>query len=260
MSQSNKKKKFHIDRELRLLVYVWCFVVSLTFLLSATYAWYSVSTRVANTVTPNVMKPYHLELQNSQGIASKQISIGSLQQGEVKQIVFSVTNKENPQINQNKTAFEYALELIYTSNMALDFKVYPLSAVDVPAEGTLITQEVVQVQQDGETVEQIRTSYWAKGNTPLTGQEVSGTRHTQVGITGDEINSGTYISYENKDSNGNVINENIKLDAGEDAYATQFYVLEISWSIQSGFEKYNKETDMIYVVAKAVQPEPTVNQ
>ena len=281
MARLKKKKKLHIDKDLRIMVYVWGLVVGMMLLVSSSYAWYTLNTREAETVTPNVMKPYNLELQDATGSVSKQLSIGGLQQGEIKQIVFSVTNKENPQINKNKTAFDYALELIYTNNLALQYEIYPLISVQNPDENSLATQETVTVTEgEGEnatTVEQVVTSYWEKDATALDGEDVSGIRWSQAGLTNvvddentneneadaptaDIINRGTYISYEKKTDNlGAVLNGNMKLDAGEDAYATQYYVLEIQWSIDEGFEKYDKETDMIYVVAKAVQPEPEVN-
>lgn len=262
MSQPKKKKKLHIDSELRIFIFAWCLVMGMMLLLGATYAWYSLNSRVAETVAPNVMKPYQLRIDDSQGAAAEQISVGALQQGETKQIVFSVTNEEEPQKNQNKTAFAYALELIYTNNIALKYEVYPLHPVEVLGENTLVTEEILQIQQgEGENAtveEQVITYYWEKDASALSGKDISTTRHPEAGVMGTEINRGTYISYEKRtgDDGITILNENMVLDAGEEAYATQFYVLEIQWNITSGFEKYDKETDMIYIVAKAVQPKP----
>ncbi len=78
--------------------------------------------------------------------------------------------------------------------------------------------------------------------------------------TADIINRGTYISYEKVEADGETegavaaVDNGLELTAGADT--AQYFVLEISWNITSGFEKYDKETDMIYLLAKALQPMP----
>lgn len=251
-----KRKKIKIGKGLRLQVYAWCMVVGTMFLFGMTYAWYSLQIKEAETTVANVMKPYHLTIQNSAEAASEQLAIGSLQQGEKKQILFSVTNAEEPQVNKNKTAFEYALELIYTNNLALNYQIYQLSEVDEDGDDIIALEET---DAEGNT-----TYRYFKKEAMLSGEDVSSNRYSQVELTDtdDIVNRGTYIQYQKTtDALGAVVNDNLKLEVAEDdsevsTYATQYFVLEISWSITSGFEKYDKETDMIYIVAKAVQPKP----
>ena len=48
-------------------------------------------------------------------------------------------------------------------------------------------------------------------------------------------------------------------DADETGYDSQYFLLEIEWDVNEigNFDKYEKETDMIYILVKALQPEPT---
>lgn len=238
----NKIKKLDIVKGLRLPSYIWTVFVGITLLVGVTFAWYSLQKREAETETVNVMKPYYLNLQDPDSADTEQLSIGSLLQGKVTQIVFCVDSKEAEQINKDTTTFAYDLELVHTDNMALNYEIFPLQSTGEGESDLAITEEDV-------------TTYWKKSGSALTGSDVSATRHEQVGLTaggqdtGAIINRGTYTAYEGE-SNG------LELTVGGGAYTSQYFVLEISWSINSGFDKYEKETDMIYILAKAIQPEP----
>lgn len=260
-----------------------------------TLAWYTLQEREAETAAATVMKPYYLELRNPSETDVLQLSIGSLLQGKTKQIVFCVSSEEVQQINQDTTLFDYELELVYTDNLALKYEIYPLKKVEVSAdqstENLIITEHEVTTN---EGTEETAVIYWEKMGGALTGTDVSAERWDQAGlleassesgsteenetsgdaeteegtdagdntendadtVTQDIINRGTYISYEIQvDESGNTtVDNNLELTAGENT--AQYFVLEISWAISSGFEKYDKETDMIYLLAKALQPQP----
>ena len=286
-----RKKKFHMGKGRRLQLMAWSLVVGMVTLLGggATYAWYTLKEREAETKTATVMKPYYLELRNPNESDVLQLSIGSLLQGKTKQIVFCVSSEEAEQINQDTTVFDYALELIHTDNLALNYEIYPLQKVDVsPGDNTedlIITEHEVTTN---EGTKETAVIYWQKTAGELIGTDVSAERWEQVGLleessqsdsneedgtsaddgTGEDaetdadiatqsiINRGTYISYEvQMDENGNlIVDNNLELTAG--AYSAQYFVLEIEWKENIQYSDYVKETDMIYLLAKKLQPEP----
>lgn len=252
-SQPDKSiEKLDIVKRLRLPSYVWVTLVGITLLVGVTFAWYSLQEREAETETYNVMKPYYLNLRDPRSTDLEQLSIGSLLQGEVAQIVFCVDTKEEEQVNKDTTTFTYNLELVHTDNMVLEYEIYPLQETAEGESDLAITEEV----QTGEGETESTVTYWRKSGGTLTGSDVSATRHEQAGLTvlgrgtGDIVNRGTYIAYSGESNS-------LELTVGGGSYTSQYFVLEISWSITSGFDKYEKETDMIYVLAKAVQPEPS---
>ena len=275
--QPRKRKKLHIGKGLRLQIFAWCTVVGAVLLVGAggTFAWYSMAEKKAETNVANVCLPYNLTIKNSGEAATEQLAIGSLQQGEKKQIVFGVTNEEESQINLNKADFEYGVEVIYTNNLALNYELYQLTELSEAPEQLEDVFVFEKSVTDAEGKPSTAYHYWQKSGNALAKQDVSGVRHEQVGLIGtdntpdnieDIINRGTYLLYEKTtDDSGNVLNDNLKLevipkegDTSAEEFTTQYFVLEISWSISTGFEKYDKETDMIYIMAKAVQPKPEV--
>lgn len=262
---SKRNKKFHISKGLRSLMLAWSAIMGITAMLGAelTFAWYTLKAREAETTVANVMKPYYLSLREADGSDVLQLSIGSLLQGKTKQIVFCVSSEEAQQHNTDTAVFEYELELVHTDNLALKYELYPLVMAEVAegdsTDGLIVTEhEVTGAYGEQETM----LIYWEKTGEELAGTDVSAQRWVQAGLTedstdnGDIINSGTYISYDvsaESDDPG-FGGEGLQLTAGE--ATAQYFVLEISWSISAGFDNYDKETDMIYLVAKAVQPEP----
>jgi len=257
-----ERKKLHIEKGLRLQIYAWGIIVGIVLLIGTggTFAWYTLQEREADTETANVVKPYYLTLLNPSETDMVQLSIGSLQQGKAKQIVFCVSNKGNTQINTDNSPFEYALELIHTDNLVLNYEIYPLESAESDESGVIVAEDMV-TDNEGNTT--ITTTYWKKSGSALTGTDVSATRHEQLALTDtqDIINRGTYISYGKVEPDGNdvvAIDNNLVLDPGDEEYASAYFVMEISWNIVSGFEKYEKETDLIYILATAIQPEPEI--
>lgn len=269
------KLKLHMEKLLRdKVMFTAVLVGAVTILcMGITVAWYTHRSREADTVSAGVMKPYYLSLRNPSDTDTLQLSVGSLLQGKTKQIVFCVSSQEEAQVNGDTSSFEYALELIHTDNLALNYEIYPLEKAESGESGIIVAEDIITA--DGETTT-IETTYWKKTAsngvaTPLQGTDVSEERWEQTGLSDAAeldpdaaekgiINRGTYISYGKTEEEGEeAVDNGLALDPGEGTYAAQYFVLEISWNIVSGFEKYDKETDMIYIVAKAVQPEPEKN-
>lgn len=239
-----KKKKNFIGRGIRVQVLGVISIVGILLLFGITFAWYSVVKREADSKSAEVMEPYHLTLLNPSETDVLQLSVGSLLPGRTKQIVFCVSNKENEdKINMGGTDFDYSMELIYTENLAVNYKIYELTKSDAE-NGSIVTEDTNQL------------FYWnvKAPNVPLAGTDVSAERHTEVGLGGTEINRGTYIQYTSNES----IDFHLSSGADGAGYESQYFLLEIEWDEAAGnsFEKYEKETDMIYILVKALQPEP----
>lgn len=219
-------------------------------LLGVSFAWFSLVERSAESDATDVMAPYYLTLLNPSETSALQLSVGSLMPGKTKQILFCVSNKsneENELINMGGADFDYSMELIHTDNLALDYTLYALEATTEAnaTEYTLVAEDVTMV--DGEPVTVL--TYWNKGEM-FEGVDVSEDRHEEIGLSEEEINKGTYISYASADFH-------LK-DDEESGYDSQYFLMEIAWQDEatSNFEKYDKETDMIYLLVKALLPEP----
>lgn len=260
-SAVNEKEELHNKKQgkkgTKLQIMAWMLVgtvlMLVTMLIGGSYAWYSVKIRETESKTVDIMKPYYLTLLNPSETDSLQLAVGSLMPGKKKQVVFCVSNKnneQNDQINMGGSDFAYSIELVYTNNLALEYEIYGLQNVDAQGSDTIVTNDTVI--QDGEEV--ISTKYWKKDASALNGIDVSKQRQEQMEVSEDVWNKGTYISYEE--------NDQLYLMTSESGYASQYFVLEISWKEAEGsnFEKYEKETDMIYLLVKALQPEPVKNQ
>ena len=91
---------------------------------------------------------------------------------------------------------------------------------------------------------------------------MSDTRRTQAGLTGTmPVNAGKYTSYsETSNSQALRLEAGVNLD-GTPTFDSQYFLLEIDWSdgAAAEFEKYEKETDMIYLLVEALQPKPQKN-
>jgi len=284
-----RKKKFHMGKGRRYQLLAWSVVVGMVAMLGggATYAWYTLKEREAESKTATVMKPYYLELRNPNESDVLQLSIGSLLQGKTKQIVFCVSSEEAQQKNPDTAMFDYALELVHTDNLALNYEIYPLQKVDVSAGESTKDYIVTEYEvTNGANEQQTAVIYWKKTGEALTGKDVSEERWEQAGLlenngdSGSEesgasgtdanaatqsiINRGTYIFYEIANevtaeeeelgSEETTEDTQFELTAGENT--AEYFVLEIEWKDNIQYGDYVKETDMIYLVAKAVQPEP----
>ena len=256
-----KKKKFHIGKGMRHQIYAWSALVGVVLLIGFTFAWYSLQKREAETETATVMKPYYLALHSEGDSDGQLLSIGSLPSGQVRQIVFCVTNAgESEVFNEDTSAFEYALELVYTDNLPLQYTIYPLTGA---AEGGQDVITSVDVPTVGEST-QTQTAYWKKSGEALTGKDISEDRRKEAGL-GEKndsiVNRGNYFYYETMEVYGEddeTTTKSLELaPTSEEPIAYQYFLLEIQWSTTENIGKYDKETDMIYLLAKAVQPEPT---
>lgn len=268
-ARKRKMERKRIFESRRYKIMLWCALVAIIVGCTATFAWYGASERQADSAPAEVMKPYYLTLRNPSDTASLELSIGNLFPGDMKQVVFCVSNKNNEAsgLDMGVTNFEYSIELIHTENLALQYRIYELtSASEGETDAIAALDKVTITNEDNTTTETTEVTYWKKKSaTALTGEDVSDIRHTQVGLTGTmPVNAGKYTSYTKSntvDSEGNALS--LELEAGQDengnpTFDSQYFLIEIDWvdGSASQFEKYEKETDMIYLLVEALQPKP----
>lgn len=257
---------------------LWCAMAAIIVGSTATFAWYGTVKREADSESAEVMKPYYLTLLNPSESDSLQLSIGNLFPGDVKQIVFCVSNKSNDAtvgLDMGVTTFNYSIELIHTENLALEYNIYELTneGVTESDKDAIAALDTITVTNENGTKEETVTTYWKKVG-GLQGIDVTETRHKQAGITDGNgspinasilpVNAGKYTSYTEgrvPDATGNF--PKLQLQGGVDddnnpQFTSQYFLLEINWTEEaaSNFEQYEKETDMIYLLVEALQPQP----
>ena len=261
-AHKHERKRIFVSNRYKIMM--WCAMVAIIVGSTATFAWYRAEERFADSAPAEVMKPYYLTLRNPSDTAALELSVGNLFPGDVKQVVFCVSNKNNEKtgLDMGVTSFEYSIELIHTENLALEYKIYELNGAIAGTEGAFTILDTVE-DENGNTV--THTTYWVKkplsdGTTPqLTGTDVSDDRHDRVGLTDPmPVNAGKYTSY-TKGVDGNKLKLKANVDeSGKPKFDAQFFMIEIDWKDGAAleFEKYEKETDMIYLLVEALQPEP----
>lgn len=203
------------------------------------------------------MRPYYLTLLSPGERDELQLSIGNLYPGEKKEVVFCVSNKPNEEeISMGGAAFDYTMELVHTENLALTYQIFQLEKAADEDDADITTEDAGGGQKQ----------YWKKkvgtgGNAALSGTDVSQERWKSAlgkeeADTGDIQNRGKYINYTKDVTDGNLhLEEKTEDTTGYDA---QYFVLEVEWDKDQtqNFEQYEKETDMIYMLVKAMQPRP----
>lgn len=257
-SESSKGKKRH-KKPLIITVAVVCILA-----LAATFSWYLYTKdNHADKKDIKIMTPYFLYLLNPDDKNSLQFSVGNIHPGEVKQIVFCVSNKKPDDVSDGsidiarESNFNYDLEFIYTENLLVNYNIYELKKSSYSDEA--------DIPEDGIVVDGVDNVYWQKmikdGETsaaPLsyTRDETATRLNELFGNDGTGIfNKGKYFLYQN-DTNGNPLALEYKNTDGVSQYEYDYYLLEISWQDGVDFSKYTKETDLVYVVVNAKQPKP----
>ena len=262
--KSGKRRRIFKSKRTRIMLA--CVAIAIFMCCPITFAWYGAKEREADSAPAEVMKPYYLNLRNPSDTANLQLSVGNLFPGDVKQIVFCVSNKNNEKegLDMGVTSFEYSVELIHTENLALEYKIYELEKLEDANGGTGDVIEVLDVVDTAGGTKEHRSYFTLATGICLNGTDVSLQRHAQAGLVGNmPVNAGQYISYTQSsktDESGNP--KKLRLEAnlqdGQPTFDSQYFLMEIDWvdEAENNFDKYEKETDMIYVLVEALQPKP----
>lgn len=241
-------------------------------MLAGTLAWYVLNAiREIDSKDTEVMTPYLLYLLNPTDEKSLALTVGNLHPGETKQAVICVSSQKPGDIDimtiSKDSEFSYELELAYTQNLAVDYNVYELETVEAEAGDGTTPDGLILVQDENDE----NTKYFKKaGNENLANANVDVNAKRQEEMYGGNetsrqsiVNLGQYDLYQTDAAGNNLkLNTNVSVENDEVQYDKDYYLIEITWkqtdangaSIQ--FDDYRKETDLVYVIVKAMQPEP----
>lgn len=255
-------------RKAWLLLCLSCVILVLT----GTMAWYVLDAiREVDSKDTEVMTPYLLYLLNPTDEESLALTVGNLHPGETKQAVICVSSQRPEDIGimtiSKDSEFSYELELAYTENLAVDFHVYELEQVEAGNGSQGSNAFIVVEDENGQNQKQFKKAgsgvelEKADLNINEKRQEemYGGTEETRKEI----VNLGQYDLYQT-DANDEMLklNTNVSVQNGQVTYDKDYYLIEIQWKETNGsgeaihFEDYRKETDLVYVIVKAMQPKP----
>ena len=244
-------------------------------LIVGTFAWYVISAiRRVDSEDTTVMTPYLLYLLNPTDEQSLAITIGNLHPGETKQAVICVSSQKPEEMGiaaiSKDSEFAYELELAYTENLALDYKVYELELIE-DAEANVIEDLIVVEDSTGSNTKTFKRALSGE-KLAKAAPDVSQERQKEMYPGSDEarakiVNLGQYDSYRT-DAAGKVLSLNTKVttENGTVEYDKDYYLIEMKWKDKDEngntvrFENYTKETDLIYIIVKAMQPKPVEKQ
>ena len=197
------------------------------------------------------MMPYFLYLLNPGDEKSLSVSIGNIHPGEVKKMVIAVSNHnedvQNPFEVAKENDFNYQLELAYTENLPVNYNIYELVADD--------TGDIPVYDERGTVIK----NFSKKSINPLSSTNVSEDRQNEMygsNKTGI-VNLGKYELFEYDGDNSKLHLFSDVDKNGNVNYAMDYYMIEVKWQDGMDFSAYAKETDLVYVIVKALQPRPT---
>lgn len=250
-------------------------------MLLVSLAWYLyISHRSVYTEDRSVMVPYYLYLLDGSGSDYFQLNEVNIHPEETKQVVFCVSNQDiDKDLSYSvgrSSDFKYELEMVYTQNIPLKYTLYELDEV-TPSDLENLSSDVIVTQYEKETEENgvivpiTETKYWEKRKTnsvtvPLARDETVSDNETANNNkelytdnyqTSNIVNLGKYDIYP-KDAGGEDLHLETVFNGTATEYPKHYYLIEIEWDkdSESSFSDYLKETDLVYVVVRAMQPRP----
>lgn len=235
-------------------------IVEVFILMMMSFAWYYyLSHRNVYSEEREVMPPYYLYLVDPNGTDALNLTVGNLHPGETKQIVVGVSNQE-PTVEDSEptykiskdSQFNYELELAYTQNLPVDYKVYELTKVSTEESDTITVEGKDSAK-----------NYFKKGsilqNRNGTGTEDTISKKNNEEMYGEDlsnvVNLGKYDIYD-KTTDGKEFELTTTVGTGEVVFDLDYYLIEIKWQDGIIFSDYLKETDLVYVIVMAKQLEP----
>lgn len=259
-----QKKQVHkrkIEKNKRKVIATSVLIVFNMMLLS--FAWYYYQTHlVFQSEEREVMPPYCLYLVDSNGTDALELTIGNLHPGEKKQVVVGVSNKAVDGGTQGSfniardSMFNYELELAYTKNLPVDYKVYSLEeSGEANAEGSNDNLVVVELETgEGQSVSKVFTKTLLNKNAAESDRITEKNNNDMYGGSG-VVNIGQYDVYDKTSNASFDLTTNVD-ETGKVNFDLDYYLIEINWQSGISFSDYLKETDLVYVMVKALQLEP----
>lgn len=248
-----KQRKTQMKRKQSItLIVMFCVLL---FALTS-YAWYHFKAdKEVDSELADVMAPYYLYLIDDEG-ASLSLTIGSLHPGETKNVIIGVSNKpagdnDAGYLVGKDSEFAYQMVLAYTQNLPITYNVYELReteeaskefSVEDPETGDIIHLKKIPV---------------AKAET----ESAALTEANNQEMYGDGADSVVnYVQYDMYSADGDNVPLVLKTEVKDvtTSYELDYYLVEMNWADGIEFQDFIKETDLIYVIVDAVQPEPEV--
>ena len=157
--RNNRKKQKRITQRLLIVV-----IVEVCILVMMSFAWYYYQAhRRVYSEDREVMPPYCLYLVEPGGMDALNMTIGNLHPGELKQVVLGVSNRAPQSGGESFTIskdsnFNYELEIAYTKNLPIEYKVYELEEVS----DTSTEINVVEVEWQNQNSQSEKQSFTKK--------------------------------------------------------------------------------------------------
>lgn len=243
-----KTRKFS-NKRVQLTVLILTIVMAM---LTIGFAWYVFLIKHTDTKSLQIMTPYTLYLLNSGATDTLELSVGGIHPKETKQIVVCVSSHDagaDGTVTSKKGVFPYTLELIHTDNIGLTYNVYPLTSLSAKPENIDDDIVVSEYQVTEGNVQSVKTAYFEKG-TVLTGDTSKSTEYQTQMYGADNlssiVNKGTYCIFSE---------DEFELSLSDKDKRYNYFLVEIQWDVDKTDEK-SKETDLVYLVAKAGVPKP----
>lgn len=245
------KNKILSNKRLKLVTSLLAVVA---IMMALGFAWYTLGERHTDTEEMEIMTPYALYLLNSGATDTLELNVGGIHPGEKKEIVVCVSSHDanaKEEQTSKEGIFPYTLELVHTDNIGLTYNMYPLTPMAVEPEimeDYMVASTYTVLEGN---VEVARTRYFEKGSA-LTG-DTSVTDEYRAEMYGADnvasiVNQGTYCVYSEDD---------FKLSLNDETKRYNYFLIEIQWNLgEEETEQKSKETDLVYLVAKAGVPKP----
>lgn len=261
--QVNKKKKVRKRKKVKPILPVM--VIMMLIIIGLTYSWYLFTDdNQGDRKDVDIMTPYFLYLLNPDDTYSLKFAVGNIHPGETKKIVICVSNKKPVDETEGsidiarESKFNYDLEFIHTENLPVNYDIYELQKYDLPENATVDDNWIL--------VDGISNYYWIKMQGQLNENGTAKPLEVTKDLTGERlqnvfgtetpegvINKGKYLLYK---YDGQAEPQPMGLEYRDGKYEFDYYLVEISWKEGIVFNDYTKETDLVYVVVNAKQPEP----
>lgn len=261
--KQNKEKNSEENRKKKRITFIIAIIVLIA--IPAVLAWFYYGAKHAYTADGTLMTPYNLYLLDASKQDRLRLTVGSLHPGETKQIVVCVSSHDanSTTAPPRESTFPYTMELAYTQNLPLNYKLYELT----PA--TKDTGDVSSSYTTKNKDTEVTNTYWFKkvkydgvsdddlflekdaDESASKNKEMYGTDATSDTIT-NWVQYDTYSKTRNPDTDNN----GFKLSLNDETKQYNYYLIEISWQDGIDFSSYTKETDLVYLIAKAGVPRP----
>lgn len=258
-----KHRQVHREKHLRHRQKIVAMILGIILILVlVSFAWYTLlQRRMTRSQNRDVMAPYYLYLVDETGTDSLELTVGNLHPGETKQIVIGVTNQKPNDVGGTSytiakdSGFHYELELAHTNNLPINYKLYALEETDSSENVSSNETVVVSGVDSGKTKTFVKSLL--STNTQLSSEMTTKNNQEMYGESATGVNTVNWATYDIYDKRGEAdFQLNTKLENGKVSYDLNYYLIELSWQDGIQFDNYLKETDLMYVIVNAMQPEP----